>query len=364
LIGIQEWVCDLLVSRGALVEPEGDGRIRAMLPGDVAAGLDTSEWLSLDFRPLPGGDDDAEWLERMERILPPRPLLAGAVVRNPALSTQVDAAAALSSELAIQNGICRLVEDCSSTATYLFFTFQYTVESDDRSLGLVSVCLNADGASAVMQPENFLRGIRAHLDEDGRVAAPEVLARLHGSADRAARTAIRKHVTRIEENANRRLARDTERVESYYQGVLAQIEKRIARRVSDPEAADRERGRARATEADRLAKLEDLQRKYSLRIQVDLAVVLAVRAPVRRLSVRLIRKRDERPGVLHWNPVLRTLESPLCRHCCAPAHPLYLCERLHCLCGDCWAKCPDCSKFFCLACQARCKCGSPGSRPL
>ncbi|SPF52742.1 hypothetical protein SBA4_5210015 [Candidatus Sulfopaludibacter sp. SbA4] len=36
MIGIQDWICDLLMTRGALVESEEDGRIRAMLPADVA----------------------------------------------------------------------------------------------------------------------------------------------------------------------------------------------------------------------------------------------------------------------------------------------------------------------------------------
>ena len=357
MIGIQDWVCDLLMSRGALVESEEEGRIRAMLPAETAARLGASEWLSLDFRPRPGGDDATDWLERMERILPAHPLVVRTQVRNPALATRVDAASALSSELAIQNGIYRLVEDLPATATYLFFTFQYTVESDDRSLGFFTVCLNADARSVVTLPENFLRGIREHLDEDQSVAAPEVLARLYPAAARATQAAIRERVIEIEDNANRRLARDTERVESYYQGLLAQIEKRVAKRASDPAAAEKELSRASATQADRIAKLEDLRRKYSLRIQADLALVLAVRAPVRQISLRLIRKREERPHILHWNPVLRTLESPLCEHCCARAHPLYLCERLHCLCKDCWTQCPNCSKFFCRACQPRCKCG-------
>jgi len=360
VIGIQDWICDLLMSRGALVESEEDGRIRAMLPADVADSLHASEWLSLDLRPRPGADDAVEWMERMERLLPGQPLVTGAQYRNPALAARVDAASMLAAELAIQNGIYRLAEDFSASATYLFFTFQYTVESDDRSLGIVTVCLNADARSVVTMPENFLRGIREHLHEEPGVAVPDVAARLYPATARAVQATVRKHVTQIEEHANRRLARDTERVESYYEGLLAQIEKRTAKRANDPEAAEKERSRARATEADRVAKLEDLRRKYSLRIQVELAALLAVRVPVRQIAVRLIRKREERAHFLHWNPVLHALESPLCEHCSGRAHPLYLCERVHLLCGDCWAQCPNCSRFFCRVCQPRCKCGAAG----
>jgi hypothetical protein len=355
VIGVQDWISDLLISRGALVEPEQDAVVRALLPADVAQSLGAGEWLSLDFRPRPGADDPAEWLERMERLLPSRPSVVTAQVRNGRLQTGIDAGTVLSSELAIQNGIYRLVENFSSSATYLIFTFQYTVESDDRTMGMVTVCFNADARSIVTVPENFLRGIREHLREDEETTPP-LAGPVYLAAAKAAQAVVRKHVEKVEESANRRLARDAERVQSYYKGLLAQIERRASKRANDSDAAAKERHRAVATETDRVAKLEDLRRKYSLRIQMELALLLAVRAPVRQIAVRLIRKKEERNHFLHWNPVLGLLESPWCEHCTARAHPLYLCERVHLLCRDCWAQCPDCSRFFCRVCQSRCKC--------
>ncbi len=357
MIGIEEWISDLLMSRGALVESGEDGRIRAMLPSDVAAPLGTGEWLSLDFRPVPGGDDAFEWMERMEHILPSHPLLVGARMRGAAPTPALDATATLASELAIQNGIYRLVDDYSTTAPYLVFTFRYTVESDERSLGFFTACLNADACSIVAQPEIFLNGIREFLEEDHWAETPADMAKHYPAAARAARAAIRKHVAQIEESANRRLARDTARVEAYYQGLLAQIGKRAARRANDPDAAQKERSRAEATELDRLAKLEDLRRKYSLKIETGLAMLLRVRVPVRRIAVRLIRKKEERAFLLDWNSVLRSLDAPICERCSVRAHPLYLCEQIHCLCRDCWAQCPACMRFFCRVCQPRCKCG-------
>lgn len=351
MIGVPEWICDLLMSRGALVESAEGGRIGAMLPSEVAASLGVEEWFSLELR-----DDDAEWMDRMERLLPAQPLLVEAQYRSPRPPPPIDAASVLASELAIQNGISRLVEDSGASSAYLFFTFQYTIESDDRSVGVATVCFNADAGSLVTVPENFLLGLRDGLIESSGVAGPGAVERWYPSAVRAAQAAVRQHVAQAGENANRRLARDTERVESYYAGLLAQMEKRIAKRAHDDAAAEKERSRAAATQADRAAKLEDLRRKYALRIRIEPALLLAVRAPVRRISLRLIRKKEERAHALDWNPVLGVLESPLCEHCSAPAHPLYLCERVHLLCRNCWAQCPGCSRFFCRVCQPRCKC--------
>ena len=351
MIGVQEWICDLLVSRGALVESDAGGRIAALLPFEVAASLGVDEWFSLDLH-----GDAAEWMDRMEHLLPAQPLLVEAQYRSPRPPPPIDAASVLASELAIQNGISRLVEDSCAGAAYLFFTFQYTIESDDRSTGVATVCINADSGSLVTTPEKFLLGIRDGLIETSGVARHASAERWYPCAVRAAQAAIRRHVAQVEDNANRRLARDTERVESYYAGLLAQIERRIVTRAKDAAAVARERSRADATKADRAAKMEDLRRKYALRIRIEPALLLAVRAPVRRISLRFIRKKEERAHALDWNAVLEVLESLLCEHCSAQAHPLFLCDRVHLLCKNCWAQCPACARFFCRVCQARCKC--------
>ena len=81
------------------------------------------------------------------------------------------------------------------------------------------------------------------------------------------------------------------------------------------------------------SKLEDLVRKYSLSVQLGLTQALVVPLPVRAISVRLIRKKQERFVLLHWNAASRALDTPLCEACSVPARPLYLCEKVSALRG-------------------------------
>jgi hypothetical protein len=359
MIGIVDWARDLLVSRGALVEAEGSGALRAMLPAELGVALESGEWLSLRFDASPGADDENEWIERLSRLLPPDARVVSARLRRPIQAPSIDAAGALDRGLALQNGIYRGLEDCHQTARYYFFGFHYTIESDETSLGAITVCLNASARTLVLQPEFLLNAVKDDLEEDPQPAIPSgELAQLFPIALRAAQPAIRGMAAGIEHSANRRLARDTERIDSYYRDLLGQIEKRIARRAADPDAAEKERSRSVATQLDRAAKLEDLARKYSLRIRIQPGDVLAVRLPVREISARLIRKKAERVAKLHWNPKSGALESPWCEACTTRACPLFLCDdRVHFLCKSCAAPCPACSKHFCRACRPRCKCG-------
>jgi hypothetical protein len=359
MIGILDWARDMLVSRGALVETGEAGALRAMLPAELATALESREWLSLRFGAGAGSDDENEWLDRLSRLLPPDARVVSARLRRPTLVPPVDTTSALDRGLALQNGIYRVLEDYQQTARYYFFGFHYTIESDETSLGVVTVCLNASARTLVPQAEFLSKAVKDDLEEDPRPEiARDELAQLFPIALRGVQPEIRRLAAGIEQSANRRLARDAERIDSYYKDLLSQIGKRIARRAADPEAAEKEHSRAAATQLDRAAKLEDLVRKYSLKIRIQPGDVLVVHLPVREISARLIRKKAERAAKLHWNPKLGALESPWCEGCFAPADPLFLCDdRVHFLCKRCAAPCVKCGKHFCRACQARCKCG-------
>jgi hypothetical protein len=69
-------------------------------------------------------------------------------------------------------------------------------------------------------------------------------------------------------------------------------------------------------------------------------MVLTVTLPVRTISVRLIRKKEERLTNLHWNATLRQLDLPWCEKCGTLARPLFLCETMYCLCKACFGACP------------------------
>lgn len=357
---IAAWTKDLLNSRGALVEAEDGGAVRAMLPPEVARALGSGEWLSLRYGAGPDSDDPVEWLERLGRLMPAEARVCGTRLRRPRTVPLIDADAVLDRELVIQNGIYRLLDSFQATARYYFFAFQYTVESDETSRGVWAACLNASARSLVAQPESLLNAVRDDLEEDPAFAVQrEELAALFPLALRRAQPEIRGLTAGLEFIANRRLARDTARIHSYYGNLLRQIDKRIARRAGDPDGVEKERSRAAATELDRAAKLEDLARKYSLKVRIEPGDVLVAPLPVREISARVIRKKAERVARFHWNPALGALESPWCEACFGRAYPLYLCDdRVHFLCKACLSACPGCGKQFCRACRPKCRCGA------
>src|SRR5205085_5470740 len=153
---IVDWARDLLMSRGALVETEEAGALRAMLSAELARALESSEWLSLRFGAGGGSDDEGEWLERLGRLLPHDARVADARLRRLQTAPLIDAGAVLDRELVIQNGIYRLLQNTEATARYYFFNFQYSVESDETNLGVWTACLNGSSHSLVRQPDALI----------------------------------------------------------------------------------------------------------------------------------------------------------------------------------------------------------------
>jgi hypothetical protein len=354
---LTDFARDILTARGALVEAENGNAIRAMLPADTAHSLEAAEWLSLRFGAGAGSDDEGDWLDRLGRLLPEGPRIAHARVRRSRPVRAIDPGTLLDRELVIQNGIFRPVDHGPATARYYFFTLPYTIESDEKTLGVWTAALNASVNSMPRQPELLLQTIADEIEADPAGAIPEgELPRVMAAALRSAQPEIRRLSAAAEQSAKRRLGRDSERIHTYYEGMLRQVHKR--RRSAEAEGEEKARSRAEAIERDRAAKLEDLARKYALKIRIDAGDILAVSLPVVEISVRVIRKKEERVAGFHWNTVLGKLEARWCEGCFAAAHPLFLCDtRVHFLCRECAGPCERCGRHLCRACQPKCRCG-------
>ena len=166
--GLTEWTRDLLMSRGALLEADA-GVLRALLPTEVGGALGCGEWLSLDFEASAGADDAGEWLDRLAALLPSSSPVIAARMRDRSAVIGFDAQGVLDRELIVQNGVYRLVDDYSTLAQYFLCTFQYAVESDERSIGFFTVGVNASANSLIPHPETLLRSLQERQCGVGRI---------------------------------------------------------------------------------------------------------------------------------------------------------------------------------------------------
>ncbi|MFQ5599150.1 MAG: hypothetical protein ACE5G2_01210 [Candidatus Krumholzibacteriia bacterium] len=364
---LQRFVESTLRRAGCLTEILDRDRVEALLSPPVAGTLELPEDVRLRLRgPTQAGELHAGYgsglLARVCSLAETgsrcyRLELAPAPPKRTRVEREVAAI------LSLQNAIGRSegLEVC--VLEYLVFDFRYAALSEERHEGLISVALNADGGCSPA----LAQGVRAHLFEhpethrpwSGENGRPEALAYYERARLRARIRALdetRPFAARME----RRLQRDTRRVDAYYQALLQEVERGRTRRREAPEVLN---DKLAAIEAEKQRRRQDLQRRYSIALRLELLDVLVLRVLGLALRVRLQRRKSVKHVRVGWNAIARQFDRWMCDACGSETAVPAICDDFHVLCAECPPQCPACGRPACFACRPRrCRCGrSPAS---
>jgi hypothetical protein len=143
--------------------------------------------------------------------------------------------------------------------------------------------------------------------------------------------------------------------------------RRLAALPQDAEGRVREQRRIEAGRREYRAKLDDLARKYAMRVVVEWTQTMDLALPVQRLTVLIRRRKGERIIALDWNPLARRLEHPPCEFSHATDRHRLVCDDvLHLVSYTGLAPCANCGKPYCRACHRQhCpKCRHPAQCPV
>ena len=375
---MQRFAATLLAQAGGLVEPVEPDGLEVLAPAALHEVLGVGELCRLGFGPtLPAGAErvgiESDWLGRFERVLGPhgrssRRVLPAAGHRAP------DAAALLAQELTLDNATFRLLDVAQAWTRYLLLDFRFTAMSEEKREGTRRLAINlATGAmpDALMEQLAPLLGAEAVADmADGRTGddKPRDLpaywpsARLAGQVQRALPSRIEQALAPFTKGLERRLARDQDRLHAYHDGLHREAFLRAAGLREGDSGRERQAMRAAAVAREYQAKLDDLARKYALRVTAAWVQTLELVTPVHRLTVQVRRRKAERVMQLDWNSVARRLELPPCEASWSTERPRLVCDdALHLVAPSGLAPCPGCGRTFCRAChETRCpKCSNP-----
>jgi len=376
---MQRFAASLLAQAGGLVEPVEPDGLEMLAPAPLQEALGVGELCRLGFGPtLPPGAErvgiESDWLGRFDRVMGPhgrwsRRELPAAGRRTP------DAAALLDQELALDNATFRLLDAAPAWTRYLLLDFRFTAISEEKREGTRRLAINlATGAmpDALMEQLAPLLGAGSAADRaaDGRAMddAPRDLpadwspARLAGQVQRALPSRIEQALTPFTKGLERRLTRDQDRLHAYHDDLHREAMARVAQLPEGDVGRERQALRAAAVARDYQAKLDDLARKYALRVTTVWVQTLELVTPVHRLTVQIKRRKAERVVQMDWNSVARRLELPPCEASWSTERPRLVCDdALHLVAPSGFAPCPGCGRPFCRAChETQCpRCGRP-----
>jgi hypothetical protein len=366
---LQAFSADLLQRAGALVEASDAEAIEVVAPEPLQRALGIPEFCRLAFgATAPAGVErvgiESDWLQRFAKVLGERGRRATRVVRpaNPPLSG-VDRL--LEHEIALPNATYRLRGVAEAWTRYLVLVFRFTAFSDEKREGVLTLGINlATGAML----DDTLERLLSRLETEPETADPHEGIELPPRWERervldiVRRSLPIRLMSQLEpfaKSLERRLARDEARLYGYHNQLFQDAMGRLAVAPGE-DRQRREQQRAEAIEREYRARLDDLRRKYALRVTAEWAQTLEIVMPVQRLELLLRRRKGERLLSLDWNPLARRLEPLPCAFGDAAERERLVCDdALHLVTSSGLGGCAGCGKSYCRACHPeRCpKCG-------
>lgn len=275
----------------------------------------------------------------------------------------------------------------------VWFTVAYKFDETQEELWALAVDSLTEQVRLLDEVDRFTDAHLEHASCGGAPADYE-LRRLYRRALQGVRALAARAGRRHVAEARARLERDRARIEAYFAGLRDEALAEAAQRWRKAEAArlrerlrralwtdgpvaesagegsawedgeelgsapagagDETERRLRRIEAERLARLEELEKKYEVRAEAAPVAAALLWAP--KVECRYKLAKPSREVVVYYDPLTGSLIDWACEACGEGLETAWLCEACRELvCSRCHAPCAGCGKSYCFTCApARC----------
>ncbi len=153
----------------------------------------------------------------------------------------------------------------------------------------------------------------------------------------------------LHKRLQRFLELDRARLDQYYEDLIKDAERRLQK--ADEDRRKSLEAKITAIEAEHQSKLIDVEQKYRLRIELDLANLAVISQPKLDLTVEIRKRTATVRRQVIWDPLLHAVEPLVCDVCGQAGFEMYLCENGHLAHAACLApQCVECKRTYCQKC--------------
>ena len=336
-------------SNGAVIDKCIDG-MDVLLPEDLALRLNTPEYIRITT------GKDAENAGEKLAIHYGSPLLekiTDAVCSNVPLIR-----CNLNFNYIKQQGFDRLIQDqfvfhsavgrVQNTAEirteYLLLTCRYLAQSDEQKEGLIVLTFNLESGAQVQEMDSMIRIVDKTFGTDSKQTLLEnrkINAVIKWVQCQAGRI-LDREIKPFQESMNRRYQRDVANLEEYYEDLRKEMEENLKRSgLSDQLVSDRKSKISMIPDELKMKK-EDLFKKYSIRVKLNLCGGIHIRTPAMKILYQMPFGKKQKQLSMIFNAVTKSLDPLVCEGCGDSTYNIGFCEHLHILCPACRKNCPVC----------------------
>lgn len=338
------FVCRFLEEKGALVEAT-DNRMDLLLPSSLAVALGVEEYISVTQGSAPCASPPGRTLYPVHfgsGLLEKVSAMAGA---NPPL-VQVS----LMFDYIKAGGYGTLIDEqfdfykAKGTVSgfgevkvhYLILTTRYLAQSDEQKEGLVDLAINMENGAVVPAmvdnlsfTEKKYQTTLTHAYTREEIQRIVKLTGLHASEE------VEQNLLEFKKSMNRRFLRDASSLDDYYRALEQEMTESLERSgLSDKLRRERDEKIALVPE-ELAAKQKDLLNKYSIRVKVSLAAVMAVTTPGIKVLFNTVSGKQKRTLSMIYNPVTKSMDPLVCEACGQSMYRIAFSKDLRLVCASC-----------------------------
>lgn len=342
------FVCRFLEEKGAIAEA-GKNRVDLLLPGDLARTLEVDEYISVSSG---ASDDTASDGQTGKRNMYPihfgAPLLekicamAGA---NPPIVVL-----SLSFDYLKKSGFDALINEqfefykskgsVSGTGEiktpYLLLTCSYLAQSDEQKEGLVDLAVNVDtGAVVPGMMDNLSMAEKNYKKTVSNAFTKEQVARVIKRVDMYMADGVEHTLSEFKKSMNRRFQRDAASLEEYYQALGREMAESLDRSGLSDRLRRERREKIALIPGELAAKQQDLLNKYSIRVKVSPAAVMAISTPAVKVLFKAISGRMKKDITFIYNPLTKQMDPLVCDICGQSMYRIGFTDDLRLMCATC-----------------------------
>jgi len=244
---------------------------------------------------------------------------------------------------------------------YLRLNFKVSLIADEKRELILPLWMDLQGGYAVkgadierigiLDMENRFPNIEPAalywLDE--KPFSPKIFTALLERARLSVARELGDTLTTLQKRLQRFLELDRARLNDYYDDLRKDAERRL-HKAEDERRLGLE-AKLAAIASERQSKLEDVEQKYHLRIQLELLNLAVITQPKVDLDVEIRKRNGAVNRRVTWDPLLHVVEGLVCDVCGIPGNLIMLCENGHLAHAKCLSpQCVECKRSFCQKC--------------
>jgi len=338
-----QYIKDLYGFLGGYAESARPDVLEAILPPAISVRLNLAEYLKFYFDPQCSGIDgqlityESDILETLGQIINDQAVFSQIIVPDIYLK-KAGFETLLKEQINFVNVAYKLLETEEKQGSYLQLNFKYTAISEEKKEGLLALTFNEhtfsrlDNLAGKCGQVDWVETLS--LSDNLLPAAPAV--ELYNRAIKQTEVILKDKLLDFQKSLNHRRLRDVKRLKDYYGDIMKEIKNKIARKKLANAETDGELARLDFTQKELNYKISDQKLRYQITVKLKAFGALRMMMPVVALKLLLRRKKLSREFILIWNPLLKTLELPVCSCCQQNTSHIFLAEdTLENLCPHC-----------------------------